>query len=658
MGAQSSSSSSAVAVQPNSNSQAPRTDRPRSRSQSSNSSGAAARGSRTPPEQALLRSSPGGHLQPGPSTFIMHITEDLSGTPNSPQDSGSPFLEPASSTATSPILAAAEAPSPVPPAAALLKDIPWDRACSPVLVPSPSPEMLIGKSDSVPRLTLPALLSSEGSEVHIDGGSVSLRSADGRRYTVFKGGAESAAQQLQTLQEICSAAQQVAAQTYGARPLNDVCCICFEEQPSEAGLSCGLHDAHFVCDACLDRYVIAECSPDADGTAAASDGTLACPGRQLEGGQRCSASYDSQAIARHVTSEAFQAYWAYRNRLAEARIAAEMEDALHAKAEAEAKRDEASRQRILIGEMMTLKCPRCGQAFQDFEHCFAVRCSRPTCQTNFCGWCLVDCGADAHHHINHQCAVAKMFNPKTPVWGTPEQFEAAHRLRRQNLLQAQLKQFESSLLREVLEALGPDLKAWGLQVRVEQTPRLPGQGQAEPKPKISVKSLPVEAVKDSRIGVYHPQPRNPAVGRVLAAPQQAAAHPAPQPGGAAAAQQAAQAQQVAAQRRHPNVVAAARQQPVQQVNRAVNAGGVGVVAPAPALPRRGVAAAAAAAAPAPAAAAGVAAVAKGAAPAPAAPAPKAAAGRGGSLVIPGHVRSPSQVLGGGVVVRGPSFRQQ
>merc|ERR1740121_3441403 len=110
-----------------------------------------------------------------------------------------------------------------------------------------------------------------------------------------------------------------------------------------------------------------------------------------------------------------------------------MEAALLARAAAEARKGEVAKQQILIAELLTLQCPRCGQAFEDFGGCFALYCARPGCRAGFCGWCLKDCGIDAHRHISHECTVARALNPHNPLWGTAAQFEAAHRSRRQRL---------------------------------------------------------------------------------------------------------------------------------------------------------------------------------------------------------------------------------
>ena len=74
----------------------------------------------------------------------------------------------------------------------------------------------------------------------------------------------------------------------------------------------------------------------------------------------------------------------------------------------------------LIEDVLTLKCPRCGQAFLDFDGCFALTCSR--CGCGFCGWCLHDCGDDAHRHVAN-CA----FNlAGGEVYSTQEKFRYGH----------------------------------------------------------------------------------------------------------------------------------------------------------------------------------------------------------------------------------------
>ena len=40
----------------------------------------------------------------------------------------------------------------------------------------------------------------------------------------------------------------------------------------------------------------------------------------------------------------------------------------------------------IVEEVLTLKCPRCAQAFQDFDGCFALTCGNKHCSAGFCAW--------------------------------------------------------------------------------------------------------------------------------------------------------------------------------------------------------------------------------------------------------------------------------
>jgi len=53
----------------------------------------------------------------------------------------------------------------------------------------------------------------------------------------------------------------------------------------------------------------------------------------------------------------------------------------------------------IVSNIIELKCPRCGQTFNDFEGCFALTYSRQSCGAAFCRLCLEDCRQDAHRHV-------------------------------------------------------------------------------------------------------------------------------------------------------------------------------------------------------------------------------------------------------------------
>ncbi len=139
----------------------------------------------------------------------------------------------------------------------------------------------------------------------------------------------------------------------------------------------------------------------------------------------------------------------------------------------------AAQQRIyrhrlhICDNILTLKCPRpdCGMAILDFDgcallflflcccccravsmrstdssfsRCFAVSC---TCGCAFCGWCMADCGRDAHSHVK-QCPSSA--NPGT-YYGSVEQFEAVHREKRR----VRVLQYLGSLPKEEADQVGP-----------------------------------------------------------------------------------------------------------------------------------------------------------------------------------------------------------
>jgi hypothetical protein len=113
----------------------------------------------------------------------------------------------------------------------------------------------------------------------------------------------------------------------------------------------------------------------------------------------------------------------------------------------------------IVDDIFTLKCPRCYQAFLDFDGCFALKCS--SCPCNFCGWCLEDCGTDAHPHVK-SCKQ----KPKTSdsYFGTKEQFIQGQNERRKNLLLKFLEDYSSDKKKIILQSIQTDLE--DLQINI------------------------------------------------------------------------------------------------------------------------------------------------------------------------------------------------
>jgi len=113
----------------------------------------------------------------------------------------------------------------------------------------------------------------------------------------------------------------------------------------------------------------------------------------------------------------------------------------------------------VIEEILTLQCPRCAQAFFDFEGYFALRCSK--CPCGFCGWCLADCGTDAHKHVI-TCAAKP---PRADVYfGTRTEFEVAQRKRQSQRLQVLLDTLPLDERDRLVQALATDLKDLHLEL--------------------------------------------------------------------------------------------------------------------------------------------------------------------------------------------------
>jgi hypothetical protein len=83
-------------------------------------------------------------------------------------------------------------------------------------------------------------------------------------------------------------------------------------------------------------------------------------------------------------------------------------------------------------QILTLRCPRCRQPFFDFDGCFSVRCSE--CQCSFCGWCLEDCGNDAHAHVANCEFSRRLGLAHSAYFGAGNAFIQAQRVRRKKLV--------------------------------------------------------------------------------------------------------------------------------------------------------------------------------------------------------------------------------
>jgi len=239
--------------------------------------------------------------------------------------------------------------------------------------------------------------------------------------------------------------------------LDTQCGVCMDDCKLIDGVLCrALSGGHFLCCDCFKGHVRNEAERQE------FQGEVRCPFSSRALGGCTSKPYPACLMAAHAPDE-FQVYNKKCLALREAKLAAEMEQSFNerlerAKAELQAASEEAllvnkAREHI-IEKILTLRCPRCSQAFLDFEGCFALTCSRQSCHCAFCAHCLKDCGSDAH-----ACAAECGRQLGMSVFGRLEEFENCQRSRRRRLVNEYLerREFQNGLGDRVRDACRREL---------------------------------------------------------------------------------------------------------------------------------------------------------------------------------------------------------
>ena len=236
------------------------------------------------------------------------------------------------------------------------------------------------------------------------------------------------------------------------------CTVCFCDYDLGEGLECtppgGV--AHFLCNDCLGNYVVDQVTIDGEEAKLRrfeQRQGVRCAmfidpraGQPLVPGACCAPAFTDAALAAHLPDATFASYFRAKTKVAEQRI--ELQAKLNAAAEVArlqaelARRDEDQRaaqvRTHIIEKILNPSCPRCGQAFIDFEGCFALSCSRVGCTLpphGFCAYCLHDAQGDAHAHVaNCQYNIA----PGRNVFASIQVFHEAQRRRCQRTLRQYL----------------------------------------------------------------------------------------------------------------------------------------------------------------------------------------------------------------------------
>ena len=244
--------------------------------------------------------------------------------------------------------------------------------------------------------------------------------------------------------------QQLDQQIAGVPASNDrlteklfTCSICLDDEVRRIdGFLCDNDgERHFCCDVCFGHHVQAKMELDL-ASLTESEGKVFCPHKTPDLGCETSTALSEEDMFRHAP-DAFQAYLKGQRKLLEFQLTTDIRKEEQERLQAERLRlerlseveREVHRHRDhIVDNLMTLKCPRanCGQAFVDFNGCFALTCGR--CGCGFCAWCLADCGRDAHAHV----ADCELGRGRGGVFAPEATFVEAQRDRRLRLVREYL----------------------------------------------------------------------------------------------------------------------------------------------------------------------------------------------------------------------------
>jgi len=203
------------------------------------------------------------------------------------------------------------------------------------------------------------------------------------------------------------------------------CVVCQDDEFTLLdGVSCSAWPRpHFVCHSCFSGHVASEAERQV------FDGHIRCPMASAAFGQgeRCGAPpYPVAVVAQHA-QDTFEGFDQRRRLLQEGRLVQELQAEFKHRLEQEIARALAQGQvdqarRHIQDRILTLACPRCSQAFDSFDGCFALTCSKQGCGCAFCAYCLADCGSNAHAHVAH-CEL----NPSKGLFASADNFEQVRR---------------------------------------------------------------------------------------------------------------------------------------------------------------------------------------------------------------------------------------
>ena len=183
------------------------------------------------------------------------------------------------------------------------------------------------------------------------------------------------------------------------------------------------------------------------------------------------APFADGALAKALPEATFAKYSKAKEKVAEQRINAELEKGFEARLKVEREKAGGDQARANIKahiceKILTLACPRCGQAFIDFNGCWALYCGRAGCGCGFCAICQEDCqgpetaisgGDPAHRHVA-SCPLLKQIGMADKVHQGGEAWEKASRKAKTVKLREYLETLTEAQKQHALEDCARELQ--------------------------------------------------------------------------------------------------------------------------------------------------------------------------------------------------------
>ena len=247
--------------------------------------------------------------------------------------------------------------------------------------------------------------------------------------------------------------------------LNTSCLICGDFFGRDGKLGALCSEGHFLCyESCFPEYLSSAKEPGAIGRSV-QNGYLKCPGgcsscyRALElGANNCPSHISEELLSFEIDYKVTQSNNIIREE-EEKKKKKEIDDLL---AMDELDREVRILSHKITEDILTPKCPRCKQAFFDFDGCFALTCSNIQCQAAFCAYCFKDCGGDAHQHVancKHNSTGGNVFggnmNTLNKVW---------KKIRREKIEKLLKENMKTEVKKKLQEKMKKDFKELGVVV--------------------------------------------------------------------------------------------------------------------------------------------------------------------------------------------------